>query len=64
MAQVLGDIYVKDSNAKVSNNFSIVEKTLCWLEKEDSDFEKLVGYGVSVAATTYFVANLFQYIIF
>ena len=64
MAQVLSEIYVKDSNVKITNNYNIVEKTLCWLEKKDSDFEKLAGYGVCVAATTYFAANLFHYIIF
>ena len=52
------------TNAKLINNYNIVKKTLHWLEKEDSDFERLVGYGFCVAAITYFAANLFHYIIF
>ena len=45
-------------------NDKIVEKTLYWLEKEDSDFERLVGYWFCVAAITYLIANFFHYIIF
>lgn len=40
----------------------IIEKVLGWLEKEDTDLEKLAGYGLCVAALTYFSARLLQFI--
>lgn len=43
-----------------SSEICIIDKVLGWLEKEDGDVENIVGYGVCVAALTYFIARLFQ----
>lgn len=39
---------------------SVVEKVLDWLEREDSELERVAGYGLCLASVTYFLAKLTQ----
>lgn len=39
---------------------SVLEKALEWLEKEDSEIERMTGYGICLASVTYFLARLAQ----
>lgn len=38
---------------------SIVDYILSWLESDDTEFEMVFGYGICLAAVTYFIARLF-----
>lgn len=42
-----------------SDNCSIVDRLLSWLESDDTEFEVIFGYGVCLAAVTYFIGRLF-----
>jgi|BarGraNGADG00212_2_1021979.scaffolds.fasta_scaffold107727_2 hypothetical protein len=45
---------------KVSaEDYSIVDRLLGWLESDDTEFEKVIGYCICLAAVTYFIARLF-----
>ena len=39
---------------------SVLDKALEWLEKEDSEIEKMTGYGICLASLTYFLARMVQ----
>lgn len=43
-----------------STDYCLIEKVLGWLEREDTDVEKVAGYGLCLATFTYFLARLFQ----
>lgn len=40
----------------------VVEKVLGWLEREDTEAERMVAYGLCLAAVAYFLAGIFHYI--
>jgi len=50
----------EDNCADFSFDCYIIERVLHWLEKEDSDIEKLAGTGLCLAAVTYFFAKMLQ----
>lgn len=50
----------EDNCVGFSSDFCVIEKVLGWLEREDSDVERVAGYGLCLAAVTYFIARLFQ----
>ena len=37
----------------------IIDRVLGWLESDDTEFEKVFGYSICLAAITYFIARLF-----
>jgi hypothetical protein len=39
---------------------SVLEKVLDWLEREDSELERVAGYGLCLASVAYFLAKLAQ----
>ena len=41
-------------------DYCVIERLLGWLEKEDAEIERVVGYGFCLAAVTYFFARLSQ----
>ncbi|HPZ44448.1 MAG TPA: hypothetical protein PL078_10720 [Bacillota bacterium] len=45
------------------SGYSILDRALEWLEKEDSEIEKMVAYGICLAALTYFIAGLVRSIV-
>ena len=47
----------------LKTDFCIIEKLLCWLEKDDTEIERVIGYCFCLAAVTYFVSRLFQAIL-
>ena len=50
----------KDNCTDFFFDYCIIEKVLHWLEKEDSDIEKLAGTGLCLATVTYFFAKMLQ----
>ncbi len=38
---------------------SFADRVLVWLEGDDTELEKVLGYGICLAATTYAMARLF-----
>lgn len=50
-------VYKVDSCDKCLDEL-IINKILSWLEKEDSDFDKVLSYGLCLTAFTYFWARL------
>jgi len=52
----------EDSCLSFSSNYCLIEQVLDWLEREDTDAEKMAGYGLCLAAITYFLARLFQFL--
>ena len=40
--------------------FGLIDRALDWLEREDGELEKIVGFGFCLAAVTYFAAHLVQ----
>jgi predicted metal-dependent hydrolase len=43
-----------------SYDLGLLDKALEWLEKEDSEIEKMTGYGICLASLTYFLARMVQ----
>lgn len=43
-----------------SFDYCIIEKMLEWLEREDTDVERLAATGLCLATVTYFLAEMFQ----
>jgi hypothetical protein len=39
---------------------SIIDKTLSWLERDDTEYEKVFVYCICLAAATYFIVNVFR----
>lgn len=50
------DDYFMKSDA---GNYDIIDRLLSWLESDDTEFEKVFGYSICLAAVTYFIARLF-----
>ncbi|TEB10684.1 hypothetical protein Pmgp_02135 [Pelotomaculum propionicicum] len=52
----------KEENTMINfkTDYDVIEILLGWLEKDDTEIEKLFGYGLCLAAVTYFVSRLFQ----
>jgi hypothetical protein len=42
-----------------AEDYSIIDRLLGWLESDDTEFEKVFGYSICLAAVTYFIARLF-----
>lgn len=42
-----------------AGNCSFTDRVLSWLESDDTEFEKIFGYSICLAAITYFIARLF-----
>lgn len=42
-----------------AEDYSFVDRVLSWLESDDTEFEKVFGYCICLAAVTYFIARLF-----
>lgn len=49
------DYFMEASTEK----YSITDKVLSWLESDDTEFEKVFGYSICLAAATYFITRLF-----
>lgn len=41
-------------------DYCVIERLLSWLEKEDAEIERVIGYSFCLAAVTYFISRLFQ----
>lgn len=42
-----------------AGDYSVVDRVLGWLESDDTEFEKVFGYSICLAAMTYFIARIF-----
>ncbi|MDD4767820.1 MAG: hypothetical protein PHF87_09655 [Desulfotomaculaceae bacterium] len=38
---------------------SFADRVLSWLESDDTEFEKIFGYSICLAAVTYIITRLF-----
>ena len=54
-------VWKEDSTMiNLKTDFCVIDKLLCWLEKDDTEIETLVGYCFCLATVTYFISRLFQ----
>jgi hypothetical protein len=45
-----------------ARDFSVIDRLLSWLERDDTEFEKVFAYCICIAAATYFIANIFRFL--
>ncbi len=45
------------------SGYCVIEKVLEWLERGDTELERVTGYGICLASCTYFIARLIQLLI-
>lgn len=50
----------EDNCMEFDSEYGVIDRVLWWLEREDTDMDKMAGYGLCLAAVTYFVARLIQ----
>lgn len=50
----------RESYTSFTLNYNLVERVLYWLEKDDSDLEKVIGYSICLMVVTYFLARTLQ----
>lgn len=50
----------EDNCINFASDYCLIEQVLGWLEREDTDVERIAGYGLCLATVTYFLARLFQ----
>lgn len=41
-----------------AENYNIIDRVLSWLESDDTEFEKVFGYSICLAAATYIIARM------
>ncbi len=49
-----------ESCTRFTLNYDLIENLLNWLEKDDSDLEKVIGYSICLMVVTYFLARTLQ----